>query len=233
MTTETANGDIVVPQKRLFVAILPDPAWSEALVRTQQIIAPQLRRASRTLPANIHLTLEFLGPCGPAEEHGAREVLLDVAQRHVPFALTLGDVGAFAKRRGAILWRGIQIEQAAASPGSSQVLKGPSELYALQRDLVATLARQRALESRIDVDAPYVPHITLFRQARVVGTSDAAAGNDVVALDALLAKTNDELMRLGDSAFPTMNVSSVSLMWSHHPTAGAPLAYDAIATERL
>lgn len=233
MTTETSNSDIVVPQKRLFFAILPDPAWRAALIRTQEIVDPRLRKASRTLPANIHLTLEFLGPCGPVEENEAREALRDVAQRHNPFDLSLGDVGAFAKRRGAIVWRGVQAGQAAGQ-GSSELSQGPRALYALQHDLVAALAQQPALGPRIDAAERYVPHVTLFRQAR--GAVNGGAGvheSAADALDAVLASANEELARLGDWAFPTMRVSSVSLMWSHHPAPGVPLAYDAIATERL
>ena len=73
----TSATDDAAPLRRLFVAILPDPAWSAELLRTQEAIAPQLRKASRTAPTNFHLTLEFLGPCSPGEEREAREALLD------------------------------------------------------------------------------------------------------------------------------------------------------------
>lgn len=230
----TAADGAAAPQRRLFVAVLPDPAWSAALLQTQEAIAPQLRKASRTAPANIHLTLEFLGPCSPGEEREAREALLGAARQHAPFDLRLGGVGAFARHRGAILWRGVQAEKNAVSPkvvDSPEVIESPgdSALRALQRDLVAALARQPTLGPRIDVSAPYVPHLTLFRQARAAGTSPAADD----PLDSLLATTNARLSALGPGAFPTMRVTSVSLMWSHHPTPGGPLAYDAIATEQL
>ena len=236
----TSATDDAAPLRRLFVAILPDPAWSAELLRTQEAIAPQLRKASRTAPTNFHLTLEFLGPCSPGEEREAREALLDAVGRHTPFDLTLGGVGAFAKRRGAILWRGVHAEkdagsrEAAGSPegaGSRETTGSPggSALRALQRDLVAALARQPTLGSRIDVAAPYAPHLTLFRQSRVAGAS--ADCDD--PLDSLLAMTNAGLSALGPEAFPTMRVTSVSLMWSHHPAPRGPLAYDAIATEPL
>lgn len=221
-TTATTATDDAAPLRRLFVAILPDPAWSAELLRTQEAIAPQLRKASRTAPTNFHLTLEFLGPCSPGEEREAREALLDAVGRHAPFDLTLGGVGAFAKRRGAILWRGVHAEKDAGSPGGSA-------LRALQRDLLAALARQPTLGSRVDVAAPYAPHLTLFRQSRVAG---ASAGCDD-PLDSLLATTNAGLSALGPEAFPTMRVTSVSLMWSHHPAPRGPLVYDAIATEPL
>lgn len=235
----TAADGAAAPQRRLFVAVLPDPAWSAALLQTQEAIAPQLRKASRTAPTNFHLTLEFLGPCSPGEEREAREALLGAARQHAPYDLRLGGVGAFARRRGAILWRGVQAEKSAGSPevanspvvaGSPEAAGSPgdSALRALQRDLVAVLARQPTLGPRIDVAAPYVPHLTLFRQAHVAGTSPA---DD--PLDSLLATTNARLSALGPGAFPTMRVTSVSLMWSHHPTPGGPLAYDAIATEQL
>lgn len=245
-TSATTATDDAAPLRRLFVAILPDPAWSAELLRTQKAIAPQLRKASRTAPTNFHLTLEFLGPCSPGEELEAREALLDAVGRHTPFDLTLGDVGAFAKRRGAILWRGIHAEkdagsretsgsrEGAGSPegaGSREAADSPggSALRALQHDLLAALARQPTLGSRVDVAAPYVPHLTLFRQSRVAG---ASAGCDD-PLDSLLATTNAGLSALGPEAFPTMRVTSVSLMWSHHPAPRGPLAYDAIATEPL
>lgn len=233
-TSATTATDDAAPLRRLFVAILPDPAWSAELLRTQEAIAPQLRKASRTAPTNFHLTLEFLGPCSPGEEREAREALLDAVGRHAPFDLTLGGVGAFAKRRGAILWRGVHAEKAVGSretSGSREAagLPGGSALRALQRDLVAALARQPTLGSRVDVAAPYAPHLTLFRQSRVAG---ASAGCDD-PLDSLLATTNAGLSALGPEAFPTMRVTSVSLMWSHHPAPRGPLAYDAIATEPL
>ena len=227
-TTATTATDDAAPLRRLFVAILPDPAWSAELLRTQEAIAPQLRKASRTAPTNFHLTLEFLGPCSPGEEREAREALLDAVGRHTPFDLTLGGVGAFAKRRGAILWRGVHAEKDAGSREGAGS-PGGSALRALQRDLLAALARQPTLGSRVDVAAPYAPHLTLFRQSRVAG---ASAGCDD-PLDSLLATTNAGLSALGPEAFPTMRVTSVSLMWSHHPAPRGPLAYDAIATEPL
>ncbi len=233
-TTATTATDDAAPLRRLFVAILPDPAWSAELLRTQEAIAPQLRKASRTAPTNFHLTLEFLGPCSPGEEREAREALLDAVGRHAPFDLTLGGVGAFAKRRGAILWRGVHAEKDAGSretAGSPEGAGSPggSALRALQHDLIAALARQPTLGSRVDVAAPYAPHLTLFRQSRVAG---ASAGCDD-PLDSLLATTNAGLSALGPEAFPTMRVTSVSLMWSHHPAPCGPLVYDAIATEPL
>ncbi len=227
-TTATTATDDAAPLRRLFVAILPDPAWSAELLRTQEAIAPQLRKASRTAPTNFHLTLEFLGPCSPGEEREAREALLDAVGRHTPFDLTLGGVGAFAKRRGAILWRGVHAEKDAGSREGAGS-PGGSALRALQRDLLAALARQPTLGSRVDVAAPYAPHLTLFRQSRVAG---ASAGCDD-PLDSLLATTNAGLSALGPEAFPTMRVTSVSLMWSHHPAPRGPLSYDAIATEPL
>lgn len=224
----TTATDDAAPLRRLFVAILPDPAWSAELLRTQEAIAPQLRKTSRTAPTNFHLTLEFLGPCSPGEEREAREALLDAVGRHAPFDLTLGGVGAFAKHRGAILWRGIHAEKAVGSPEDAGS-PGGSALRALQHDLVAALARQPTLGSRVDVAAPYAPHLTLFRQSRVAG---ASAGCDD-PLDSLLATTNAGLSALGPEAFPTMRVTSVSLMWSHHPAPRGPLVYDAIATEPL
>jgi len=227
-TTATTATDDAAPLRRLFVAILPDPAWSAELLRTQEAIAPQLRKASRTAPTNFHLTLEFLGPCSPGEEREAREALLDAVGRHAPFDLMLGGVGAFAKRRGAILWRGVHAEKDAGSRETTGS-PGGSALRALQRDLLAALARQPTLGSRVDVAAPYAPHLTLFRQSRVAG---ASAGCDD-PLDSLLATTNAGLSALGPEAFPTMRVTSISLMWSHHPAPRGPLAYDAIATEPL
>jgi 2'-5' RNA ligase len=128
---------------RLFFAVWPAP-------EVQQVLGDIARGAQRecggrAVPArNIHLTLVFLGNL-PRERLTALEKIASVtrAQR---FALTVDRLEYW--RHNRILWAGVS--------------SCPDALQALVARLQDALARA---EFRVD-RRPYVPHVTLLRNAR-------------------------------------------------------------------
>ena len=97
-------------------------------------------------PANVHLTLKFLGDVAEADLSRVAEVLEKVRERHEPFEVALSGFGAFpSARRARIFWAGIG--------------EGSERLRALARDVdvsLEPLGFER--EAR-----PYTPHLTLGR----------------------------------------------------------------------
>lgn len=211
--------------RRLFVAVLPGTDAQEELVRTQGLLLPHLSRAGATGRENLHLTLAFLGELDSRDEARVMAAMAEAAHAFHgaggrPFALELGRVGRFGRRRhgGDVLWRG-----AVAPPGETT----SSDALVLLQGLLARALRDRGLA----VDGrPYAPHITLARGCRV------ATGGD---MEDVLVRVNDELApraRAGaheERARPaTMGVTAMSLMWSHHPQGG-PLTYTEVARQQL
>lgn len=125
---------------RLFFAVWPTDVAALRLRALSEAIAGETGGRA-TPPANIHLTLEFLGEV--AED---RLPILDGIARSIaakPFRLRLDRLGAF--RRARIAWIGAQ--------------KPPAGLIELQRALSSGLRGAGfALEER-----PYSPHVTLAR----------------------------------------------------------------------
>lgn len=134
-------------------------------LRNVQRALPKLPAVRWTKPANIHLTLQFLGDY-PAVQV---EMLLDALQSvetHPPFELTLATTGAFPNlKRPRIIWAGVTGETAA--------------LTALHRAVVsATAALGFEAEKR-----PFKPHLTLGR------VKAWARSNDHRAIAAALNET--------------------------------------------
>ena len=128
---------------RLFFAVWPAPEVQRALGE----IAHRAQRecGGRAVPApNIHLTLVFLGDL-PRDRLAALETLASTAQGR-RFNLTVDRLEYW--RRNRILWAG-----ASACPEALQAL------VARLQDAVA------GAEFHFD-GRPYVPHVTLLRNAR-------------------------------------------------------------------
>ena len=195
--------------KRLFLALLPDAAAREALVATQELVAPHLAKPKPTAPGNLHITLAFLGMCDAYQEAAAAHALEEAAAECAPFDLALGTLGCFEKKRGgSIVWRGVGGDTDA--------------LLDLHDELVDALADEGfELEG-----GPYIPHITLFRGARPATAADAET-------DVPLAETLYDLgEQLGDGVTP-WPVRAASLMWSHRPEDTGLLTYGEIARVEL
>jgi 2'-5' RNA ligase len=97
-----------VPTKRLFVAAFLPSAVERHLVEHSDGLRtahPELRWVA---PSRWHLTLEFLGDCGPHELERQRERWARRAARSEPFELSLHEAGAFPRAWNArVLWVGI------------------------------------------------------------------------------------------------------------------------------
>lgn len=106
-------------------------------------------------PANLHLTLAFLGHIYPEQVQAAGTVLAEVAAGSRPFNLAFATLGVFGPPRAPrVVWVGTG--------------EGTDCLLALQARLAAGL-RQVGL---VPEDRPFSPHLTLGR----VRAAQEAAG---------------------------------------------------------
>ena len=145
---------------RAFVAVFPPPEVREALARAARKLAVS-GEVRWVRPANIHLTLKFLGDVAEADLSRVADVLEAIRERHEPLEVALCGFGAFPSgRRARILWAGIG--------------EGSERLRALARDVelsLEPLGFER--EAR-----PYTPHLTLGRArgrpASLVDTAEAS-----------------------------------------------------------
>ena len=130
---------------RAFVAVFPPLEVRETLARAARKL-PVSGEVRWVRPANVHLTLKFLGDVAEADLSRVAEVLEAIRERHEPFEVALCGFGAFPSgRRARIFWAGIG--------------EGSERLRALARDVelsLEPLGFER--EAR-----PYTPHLTLGR----------------------------------------------------------------------
>lgn len=123
---------------RLFVALEPSPAFLAALCALQDSLRQAGVEGNYLKPANIHLTLAFIG-----ERPGPEGIPLVSPQ--APFSLSLGGLGVFEE--ADVLWAGA---------GASPALEG-----------LAGSARAALDSAGVPFDPrPFVPHITLVRKPR-------------------------------------------------------------------
>ncbi|MGF1472203.1 MAG: RNA 2',3'-cyclic phosphodiesterase [Rubrobacteraceae bacterium] len=110
---------------RAFVGIFPPPEVQEALLRAARSVpAPESIRWVR--PANVHLTLKFLGDVREESLESLHAILDGVAGRHGPFPVQTSDLGAFPSLgKARVLWAGVD--------------KGSTELSGLAEDVARSL----------------------------------------------------------------------------------------------
>jgi 2'-5' RNA ligase len=124
---------------RLFVAItLPEDV--KARLSGLQTCFPGLKWAE---PANMHLTLRFIGQVPQDRVEIVRQSLHAV--RSAAFRLAVVGLGLFQRRDGGIFWAGVQDEPA---------------LRELKRQVDSTLRAEAGLNLE---DALFSPHLTLSR----------------------------------------------------------------------
>lgn len=127
--------------RRLFFALWPDQPLRRELTRIQAWLPV---RGRRVYPEDLHVTLVFLGEAS-LEQRACAEQVAEMTRGRA-FDLALDHLGSWP--RAGILWCG-----AAQVPGPLLGL-----VHGLQEGLRACAFTP---ESR-----PYVPHVTLARQAR-------------------------------------------------------------------
>jgi len=131
---------------RVFLAVFPPVASQTLAARAIESLRAPGDGVSWVKPDNLHYTVRFLGELG---KHGARRVqeAADEAVRgHQAFDVTLGDLGAFPRPRGArVIWLGLAI--------------GAEPFVALAKRLETSLAR-RGFEPE---GRGFAPHLTLGR----------------------------------------------------------------------
>lgn len=140
---------------RLFVAVELSDELRERVHHAAQ--SARLCRFRLVPPAQLHLTLRFLGPV-PASRVGEVEAALArAAGQHAPFAVEVGGGGIFgAPQRPQVVWVGVQDPSGALAALVQSV-----------EDALVPLGFAR--ETR-----PYHPHLTLGR-ARDGASLDVAA----------------------------------------------------------
>jgi len=147
---------------RVFFAVWPDQEVRDALELLARDCAARTSGRAPD-PANLHVTLAFIGN---VDAHGVavlREIGRNAAAAAAPFALILDRIGAFHKQE--IAWLGCS--------------RLDSEMQSLADGLFSRLAAAGfELEDRL-----YRPHVTLARRARTRAldwTSDGALGRPIV-----------------------------------------------------
>lgn len=134
---------MVAPHARLFFALWPDAVTRRSLVQWQKALHPVCGGRAMHIE-DVHLTLAFLGDTPLELLDALKHVAGDVSGR--PFDLCIDQAQYWCHNK--ILWAG-----AGETPGA---------LAWLAKNL-----RGRLAEASIRFDAKaFVPHITLFRNAR-------------------------------------------------------------------
>lgn len=135
-------------QPRLFVALpLPDEQ-QRLLAETMKDLQARCRFRTWVHPADLHVTLTFIGSTAPERQPDIETALERVAARSLPLPLKLGPIGTFGQTQAPrVLWIGLQGD-------------GLKALRSLQADVASELA----LLGYPPEERPYSPHITLARQ---------------------------------------------------------------------
>ena len=134
---------------RLFIAADLSEELRDALAESSAALRESLR-GRFVPPSSHHLTLAFLGELPSGRIAELESIIAEVAFRHEPIGLRLGSLGSFGPERSSVLWQGFE-----ESP----------ELQALAAELRAEL---RQADFSFDAKG-FLPHVTLMRQARLLG----------------------------------------------------------------
>ena len=148
---------------RLFVAVTLGEALAAAATQALESLRTLAPQARWVPPANLHLTLSFLGDVDAERAAAVSQALGVVAPAHAPLTLAIAGGGGFgAPAHPRVLWAGVKGDTAA--------------LGALQADVAAAL-RPLGFEPE---HREYVAHLTLARAKNPQG--DGALASCVQAL---------------------------------------------------
>jgi 2'-5' RNA ligase len=93
---------------RLFVAVHLPAEVRERLASVQDRLRRAQADVSWVKPANLHITLKFLGETEPKRLERIQSALADAAGSASPFSMTLAGVGTFGGRIPRVVWAGVQ-----------------------------------------------------------------------------------------------------------------------------
>jgi len=148
---------------RSFIAIALSREIQSKLTQISTELQAQLKGVSiRWVPVdNIHLTLKFLGDVSTSNLEMLKSTLQVETAGHIPFEISVGDLGAFPNlRRPRVIWVNVQ---------------APAELSNVQHGIETQMAR---LGYPLD-ERPFHPHLTLGRVARTASSQDLQIIYDV------------------------------------------------------
>src|SRR6202163_3338034 len=176
--------------QRLFFALWPDPATSDALATLAQQVAAE-SGGRPTVPGNVHLTLAFLGD---QPRRIARELSAAAARISAPsFDLVLDSVDSW--RKNAVAWAGaqsvppplVELQQKIARSLLASGLELEERSFAVH----VTLARRITVAVRHSLVPPLLWHVTAF--ALVASELDAAGARyRVLSSWPLTQRPNDD-----------------------------------------
>ena len=178
---------------RAFVAVeLPQEVKAAIAAITRQLSGgPHARTVKWVDPAQMHITVKFLGDTDRARLPAIQQALAAVAARHAPFALKLAGLGTFpGGTRVRVVWIGL--------------VEGADPLVALTNDVETAL---NALGFRPERHDPS-PHVTLGR------VRDWASATERLAVAGALNAVNVP-------EFPRATIDHLSTMQSHLSPQGA------------
>jgi len=93
---------------RLFVAIHLPQEVRGRLASVQDRLRRAQADVSWVKPANLHITLKFLGETEPTRRQRIDSVLAEAGRRAAPFSLAVAGVGAFGGRIPRVVWVGVR-----------------------------------------------------------------------------------------------------------------------------
>ena len=97
---------------RTFIALDVPSAVLDTIIRIQHRFKSLGLHASWVKPANIHLTLKFLGNTDPDRIPGIQNKLIETLTSSTPFQLSLDSVGVFPNTKNPrVLWVGLKDEE--------------------------------------------------------------------------------------------------------------------------
>lgn len=150
---------------RSFIAIELPAEVSATLEEIQKMLkSPQHNFVKWVPPANIHITLKFLGNISSEKIAGITNAMEQTSQTISPFQLELGEIGAFPNlKQPRVLWIGVKGET--------------DKLQAMQANLEENLARLGfTRESR-----SFTPHLTLARLREGISSAERRSFGDSIA----------------------------------------------------
>jgi 2'-5' RNA ligase len=147
---------------RLFVAVhLPDEMKGELYTSFSGAVTGRVGGLRFPAPANVHITLKFLGETDEGLIPSVEEPLKAVAAEHEPFTLSVSGAGAFPNvKRPRVVWAGVK--------------EGREELSKLA-EAVETALEPLGFEPE---RRPFRGHITV---ARVKSPASTKAVGEIVA----------------------------------------------------